>query len=237
MNRPVKINKEGQMKKVGLVCSVAFLAMAIMFPNGAKAAKGFYISAGAGLGIPAMSGDFNRDAKPAIGDALELLDVGYGFDKNWAVGLDWGAAAGGADEDFLGKNAIWGQGYMGLYGRYNFDKGQQFVPYVDLGVGDYVFDAVSDDLSLVTDNSGLGIKIGVGANYFIGRSQRFYVAPEISYHYVTYNTEAKVDPKHYHDFKIDFDDNASMVLVLIKIGYQWKQSPPTPLPKNNSNAN
>jgi len=223
------------MKKVRWMCAVAFLAMVLLAPLGANAAKGFYISTGAGLGIPAMSGDFSRDAKPTIGDALELLDIGYGFNKNWALGLDWGAAAGGADEDFLGKNATWGQGYMGLYGRYNFDKGQQFVPYVDLGVGDYVFDVNSDDLTLATDNAGLGIKIGVGANYFIGKSQRFYVAPELSYHYVTYNTEAKVNPKHYNDFKIDFNDNASMFLVLIKIGYQWKQTPPAQPQKNNSN--
>jgi outer membrane protein W len=204
--------------KVMVLVLLSFLAA---LPMRLDAAKGFYVSTGTGASFPVMSGDFIKDANPQDGDALEI-DLGYGFDKNWALGFKWGLGEGPADENYLGNSASWQQFYTGIYGRYSFDKDQKFVPYIDAGIGSYFFDANSDDLDLFTDNEAVGFNIDVGGNYFIGRSGRLYIGPELSYHYAYFNTQAKVEPDYYRDFRIDFKDNTGMILLLLKIGYQWK---------------
>lgn len=195
-----------------------------ILPMSAPAVEGFYLGAGLGLSVPAMSGDLMDDLNPGAGDAIEFLNLGYGFTKNFSVGLAYGAAAGGASDDF-GDNATWGEGYLGLNARWNFDEGRDFVPYVELGLGSYLFMVLSDDLELTTDAMAPGLKLGVGGHWYFGSKKCWYLEPEISYHYVDYSTDATIEfaDDDFDDVEIDFDENASMVLVLVRVGYHWKK--------------
>ena len=207
-----------KVSKIAVIFVFSFLAV---LPLRLDAAKGFYLSGGLGVSFPTMSGDFMDKANPQSGAAAEL-DLGYGIDKNWAIGLKLGDGDGSADENYLGNNALWDVSYIGIYGRYSFDKDQRFVPYVDLGVGSHIFEATSDDLVLTTDNAALGFNVDVGGNYYLGQKQRWYIGPELSYHYSYFNTKAEVNPDHSPDFKVDFRNNTSMILLMFKFGYQWR---------------
>jgi hypothetical protein len=211
------------MKRIGTMMAVLGLLVLLAAPNSAKAAKGFYLSAGLGSAVPTMSGDWIDEMDPGAGVSMDLLNLGYAFDKNWAMGLYWGAGSGGINESFMGDNGTWGEGYMGLNARYFFDNDKPLVPYVELGLGGYNFSATSDDYAIVPDSMEAGFKIAGGLNYYFGRNQGWFVNPELAFHYVQTNGESEVDDDGGDKIgTIDLDENTSMVTLMIRLGYHWK---------------
>jgi hypothetical protein len=224
LNQYLKTRRTRMKKKTLVFLALLALVMGLL-PLSSQAAEGFYVSTGIGFSFPAMSGDFMDEYNPGSGSALELLDMGYGFTDKFSVGLVYGSAAGGLDNDF-DDEAAWGQGYLGLTARYSFEKDQKFVPYIDLGLGSYLFMAMGDDIELVTDSMTNGLRAALGGRYYMGEKQRFFIAPEVSYHYVEYNCDAEIENDV--DYSIEFDEDASMANVLFKVGYQWKKQQADP---------
>jgi hypothetical protein len=212
--------EEKEMKGMKILMAVIIVMAAGLVPLSAMAAKGFYISGGLGFSFPSMSGEFMDEYNPGAGNVMELLNLGYGFTDRFAVGIMYGAAAGLLDDDF-DEEATWGQGYLGITSRYSFDKKQQFVPYIELGVGSYLFMAMGDEIEMETETMTTGLRASVGANYYIGDKQRFFIAPELSYHAVDYDCDADIENDV--EYSVEFDENASMFTILFKVGYHWKK--------------
>jgi opacity protein-like surface antigen len=203
-----------------------FLAMVVIFPFRANAAKGFYSSSGIGVEDLGVSGPLTKYiTTPGVGGALELVDLGYGIDRSWAVGFKLGAGVQGAK-----AHTDWASGgsedlgYLGIYGRYNFDRDQRFVPYIDAGIGTYLFEEMFGKKS-ETDTANIGLNIDVGGNYFVGSKKRWFIGPEISYQYADLNSKAQVDIPDSNTSTINVGKgyNVNMILVLFKIGCQWKK--------------
>ncbi|HUT54356.1 MAG TPA: outer membrane beta-barrel protein [bacterium] len=199
------------------------VALVVVLPGMARAARGFYLGAGMGAAVPGFGGDVT-DISPDSGLNAELIHLGYNFTDQWGIGLQWGAAAGTAD-DFLGDDTVWSQGYYTLSGRYSFDQGQQFVPYIEAGFGDYVFMITGDGGDFASDPE-LGCRIAVGGQFYLGR---FYLSPEISYHVVSYD-QGEFDlakplfqgyPKN---FDSDFHTRGDVLIIQLKVGYHWRQT-------------
>ena len=132
------------MNRVGFAI-VFSLAMVVIFPFRAEAAQGFYLSDGiVGLGVPGV-----------IGIAANSLDLGYGINNNWGAGLK--------QEDLIIIDTF--------YGRYNFDRGQRFVPYVDAGISSILL-------------SAWGFNVDLGGNYYLGEKKRWFIGGGISYSYI-----------------------------------------------------
>ena len=210
------------MARSRITCWVLAAALAAVLPGMARAARGFYIGTGIGGAVQQFSGDVT-DASPDSGLNEELIHLGYNFTDQWGVGLQWGAAAGPAG-DFLGDNTVWGQGYNTVSGRYSFDSGQEFVPYIEAGLGNYVF-LISGDHGDFTSDPALGYRLAVGGQLYMGR---FYISPELSYHFVRYS-RGEFDlsrplflgyPKN---FDSDFDTRGDMLVIQLKVGYHWRQ--------------
>lgn len=199
-------------------------ALVFLLPGLGLAARGFYIGTGLGGAIPGMSGDVS-DINPNSGLNSELIHLGYNFTDQWGIGVQYGAAAGRAD-DFLGDDTAWGQGYYTVSGRYSFDAGNPFVPYIEAGLGDYLFLIMGDDGEFFSDPA-LGWRLAVGGQYYLGK---FYLSPELSYHFVNYN-KGEFDLDHPlflgypKNFDSDFHTRGDMLVLQLKVGYHWRREP------------
>jgi Outer membrane protein beta-barrel domain len=209
-------------KQIGKLFFTAVLLMVLsVIPVQANAAKGFYLGTGLGLALPNQSGDVIDEVDPESGISSELIHLGYNFSDTWGLGFQWGSAAGLCDDQF-GDDSTWGQGYMDLSGRYTFDNGQDdntFIPYLEAGYGTYVYLVDGDDAELVSDGT-IGYRLAVGGQYYLSN---WYIAPELSYHFVNYDGEAEIDIDNGFDGDIDFEEDADMLMFLIKFGYHWRK--------------
>jgi hypothetical protein len=152
---------------------------------------------------------------------MELIHLGYNFSDTWGIGFQWGAAAGEIDEN-LGGDEVWSQGYMDISARYTHAQNENWDLYGELGFGNYVLLAESDDIELVADPV-IGWRIALGGMYYINN---FYLGPELSYHNVEYDDgEIETDiwigglpPGDY-----DFDDigGGDMLVLQFKAGYHF----------------
>jgi hypothetical protein len=167
--RNTALRKEEVMARSKVMGWLLAAAMVAAAPGMARAASGFYIGTGIGAAVQGFGGDVT-DINPDSGINDEIIHLGYNFTDQWGVGLQWGAAVGNAG-DFIGSNTSWGQGYFTFSGRYSFDRGRQFVPYVEAGLGDYVF-LISGDDGDFTSDPALGYRIAVGGQYYM---DRFYL--------------------------------------------------------------
>jgi hypothetical protein len=210
------------MARSKIMCGVLAAALVAVLPGMARAARGFYIGTGVGAAVQNFSGDVT-DINPDSGLNDELIHLGYNFTDQWGIGLQTGIAYGNAD-NILGTNTGWDQVYTTFSGRYSFDHGQQFVPYVEAGLGDYVF-LISGDHGDFNSDPALGYRIAVGGQYYVGR---FYLSPEINYHFVKYdqgdfNLSRHVFPGYPKDFTSDFNTRGDMLVIQLKVGYHWRQ--------------
>jgi len=198
-----------------VVLAVIMLGLA---PAASTAAEGFYIGTGFGMASPNVSGDlddFDLDA----GMLFELLHLGYNFNDQFGVGLQWGAAAGEADELF-GEDVMWSQGYFGVSGRLTFEAGLPLVPYFEAGVANCVLIMQGGDI-VMTSDPAVGFRLAAGGAYHLNN---FYFAPELSYMFVSYG-EGKVElddvPLGMDDeFDVDIDSKADLLMLQVKVGYQ-----------------
>lgn len=226
-----------------------FFMMAVVFsPLVSEGAPGFYMGLGFGMADSAESGDLISKLDPDNGVNFEILHAGYNFNDNWGICLQWGTAFGSADSiksgDTTGSLADlyrlvilgsthdwsqWSQEYITLSGRYFFDTGNAFVPYVDAGLGVYEL-GVEEMTNLffflpVTKGDRfefdptLGYRLGVGAHYYI---KNWYIAPELSYHFVNYS-EVEFTTDDDLDVTADVDTTADMLLLQLKFGWHWKK--------------
>lgn len=217
------------MKKFYLVLVSALIIAAMLVPTGSKAAKGWLLSGALGAGIPSDSGKIGSDVETGF---AEYLDIGYGFNKYITVGGYFGSDMGkmkasGAD------NVTWVQPYLGIYGRGTLPVGDSLEPYVDLGLGGYMFSAAGNDLIMYSKSPTFGLKLGGGLNWFLGKDKKWFIGPEIAYHWVNYDQDFRVVSsgtlKDYYQhlgmsdsFDVKVDGDANVFEVLFKFGYQWK---------------
>ena len=206
-------NKRGWIKKAGLV-----LAMALVLTPGLASVPGnvgFYLGTGLGGAIPNHDGDRAESMETETGLGWELLHLGYNFTDNFGIGVQFGAAAGPADWDYS-----WGQGYLVLSGRYSHPLNERFVPYVEIGLGPYLFmylDEIEDE-EIVSDPV-LGFRFALGTSFYFGR---FYIGPEISYHVARY-TDWTYKPEDGGSFGFESDETGDMFLILLKLGYHFRR--------------
>jgi len=202
----------------GVTVFLAALALCLMAPAASMAAEGFYIGTGAGVAFPNHGGDLD-ELDPQTGFNWELLHLGYNFTDQFGVGLQWGAAAGESDE-FFGEDLMWGQGYMGVSGRFTYDAGLPLTPYFEAGIANCVLTYTGDDITMTSDPA-IGYRLAIGGIY---HANNIYIGPELSYLFASYG-EGKVeldDPPlgMDDDFDVDIDSAADMIMIQIKVGYQ-----------------
>lgn len=217
-------------------CLCAFLLafiLALGMAPASRAAQGFYIGTGLGFASPQIddmefSGrndagtiywDIDGDPDPGQASSLELIHLGYNFSDRWGFGIQWGAFTG--DEDNF--DDIYGVGYFDLSGRYTHDTGGlSFIPYVELGIGDYTYLWEGDDE--VISLAGSGIRLAVGGQYYF---DNFYLSPEFSFHSATYTAgQYEADFGSIADdgeYDLDNDVGVRAVMLLFKFGYHWRQ--------------
>jgi hypothetical protein len=203
-----------EMKKLVFGIAAALLITALLVPAKSVAADGFLLGLGVGAGIP--TGDF-KDAKTGF---ASYLDVGYGFNKYVTVGGYFGSDNG--TEKDSGTSITWYQPYFGAYGRFTIPVGESLEPYVNVGLGAYLFSASGGDLTVYSKSPTLGFKFGGGLNWFLGKSKKWFIGPEIAYQYVPYDQNFKVD---FDGYKTEgkVNDNLSVIELMVKFGYQWKK--------------
>jgi len=202
-------------RRAGLLAAAA----AILSSSPAWAAKGVHLGTGIGLGFPMMSGDAISAIKPQTGEALELLNLGYGFTDNFYAGLYWGAVAGMASENW-DRNATWGTGYLGVLGKYSFNSKQTYSPYVELGVHNTVFNTTGDHHTFISD-AALGVLAGGGMDFFFGSRKRWLFSIDMSYRSGRH-TSGTVDLDPGPTVDVNFNATTDVVLLLFKIGYVWR---------------
>jgi hypothetical protein len=194
-------------------------AVMILSSSPAWAAKGLHLGIGLGVGFPVMSGDAISDIKPETGDALELLNLGYGFTDNIYAGLYYGAVAGLASKDW-DKNAFWGNGYLGILGKYSFTRNKNYSPYLELGLHNTVFDTTGDNHTFVSD-AAIGVLAGGGMDFFFGARKRGMFSLDLSYRSGRHSS-GTVDLKHGPNVDVNFNATTDVILLLFKIGYVWR---------------
>jgi len=200
---------------------VVGLAVLLLAERG-HAATGFYLGLGMGAAFPEMSGDV-KDVSPGSGLALELIDLGYNFTPQLGLGFIVGGGGGPAN-DFLGHDTTWSQAYLILNLRFSLDTGKTIVPYFDVGVGDYDLMLDGHDGTFTSD-AAAGLRVAVGANFYLGN---FYLAPELSYHYVQYwqgdfDLDRNIYPGYPRHFRSDFKSRGDMLELLVKLGYHFRR--------------
>jgi hypothetical protein len=187
-----------------------------------SAATGFYLSMGMGAAFPQMSGDI-KDVHPKTGLALELIELGYNFTPQLGLGFILGGSSGPAD-DLLGDDTMWTQAYMVVNFRFSLDTGNPIVPYFDVGVGDYSLMFDGDDGTFASD-AAVGLRVAVGTDFYLGN---FYIAPELSYHFVQYrhgdfDLERNVFLGYPRHFRSEFDSRGDMLQLQVKLGYHFRR--------------
>lgn len=199
-----------------VAAAMGMMALAFFVAGPVDAAQGFYIGTGLGGTFPVQGGDILDDLDPTGSIALEYLHLGYNFTDQLGLGIQYGAAGGSVKDDLFNDDSVWSQGYMDLSFRYTFDQGQEFQPYLEFGTGTYMYAIMADDDELWSDPV-TGFRTAVGGMYYF---DRFYLAPEISYHFTKYS-EAEVDPEYGSKYDVDFEATGDMWLFLVKVGFHW----------------
>jgi len=205
------------MNKSKVMAVAGVFVLAFLLPVLSSANMGFYIGTGIGYDFPNQSGDVMDELEPENGVGLELIHLGYNFNDNLGIGLQYGAGAGTA-EDILGDDTTWGQGYLTFSGRYTFADMEPVTPYVELGLGNYLYMIDGDDGDLTSDPV-VGGRLAVGGSYYLGN---FYIGPELSYHFAGYE-DAELDSDRYGEGDVDFEETGDMLMLLVKVGYHWRQ--------------
>jgi len=220
-------------------------ALVALAPAAAFAKEGFYIGTGIGWAAPQDGGDLLPDIEPDPGIGLEFIHLGYNFNDNWGISAQLGLAfgqggmikAGDTTGDLgdlfmlmLGQThewSQWSQRYVNVCGRYTYNAGE-FSPYFETGPGLYEYSVaeMSNLFFFMPVPSGenldfeqtLGWRVALGAHLYISN---WYLAPEISYHFVQYsNVTYENDDGKSADETID--TRADMLMLNIKLGYHWR---------------
>ncbi len=206
-------NKKNWVKKAGFV-----LAIVLMLTPALAAAPGnagFYVGTGIGGAIPRHEGDLAELIEAENGLGWELLHLGYNFTDNFGMGLQWGAAAGPAESDIL-----WGQGYLVLSGRFSHVVNERFVPYLEIGLGPYLFMYLEENPEdEIVSDPVLGFRFALGASFYFGR---FYIGPELSYHVARYS-DWSYRPEEGGSFDFESDETGDMLLILLKFGFHSRR--------------
>jgi hypothetical protein len=207
----------------------AAVLVALLFPAGSKAAKGVLLGVGLGAGVPYVDKEIGGDFKTGFDG---YVDVGYGFNKYLQAGIYLGSSEG--EQRSYDYNVPWVQPYFGLYGRFTYPVGDSFEPYVDVGLGGYMFSASGDNLYMYSENPTLGFKFGGGLNWYFGKDKRWFIGPEVAYQLVPYNERFKVvftdalkdqlrAAGYPTDISVDINGQANILELMVKFGYQWKK--------------
>ncbi|MFO8057655.1 MAG: outer membrane beta-barrel protein [bacterium] len=190
---------------------------AVLLPALSSANIGFYLGTGIGYAFPDQRGDWIDELEPRTGYDLEFIHLGYNFTDNWGVSMHYGVGAGVA-EDILGEDTVWGQEYLTFSGRYTFAGIAPFTPYLEAGLGNYVY-VVRAEEGGITSDPAIGVRLALGANYYIGN---FYLAPELSWHMAEYE-QAELDHEYFGKGDFEFEEAGDMLVLLFKVGYHFRQ--------------
>jgi hypothetical protein len=221
------MKKEGKMgrqvKKMVLLAAIGIISI-VFFPSSSQAAKGWLLGAGIGAAIPSMSGDLGENFKVGEGS---YLDVGYGFNKYFMLGGYFGSdfcPGNSSLNDNVAYTLI--QPNAGIYGRFTIDVGKNLEPYANIGIGAYSLTAAGSNLLISSKSPTLGFKFGGGLNWFLGKDRKWFIGPELAYHYVPYDQDfgiADIGAYDVPDTTIRIKGNANVFELLFKFGYQWKK--------------
>jgi len=203
------------MKKLCVGIVSVLLMAALLFPTSSNAAEGLLLGLAGGVVVP-TEGD-----KDNVGGA-SYLDLGYGITKNFMVGGYFGGDFGSYKESGISgqheATVNWSVPYLGVYARFNYPIGESLEPYANIGLGAYIPTASgSGEWSWVdahgvthhesinvkgSDDAEFGLKVGGGLNWFLGKSKKWFIGPEIAYHWV---------------------NDGGLFEGMFKFGYQWKK--------------
>ena len=199
------------MKKLIAVLGLLFV-LSIALPG--YAAQGFYLGTGLGLAVPSQGGDVLNEVNPETGFAWEIVHLGFNFTDNLGIGMQLGTVGGPTDWE-PDHDLIWGEDYLTFSGRYTF-TGSDFEPYVEAGPGIYTYSLIADRWDGLSDTA-LGARVALGGNFNMGH---LYLTPELSYHFVNFD-HMDVNDDDFGDYTVDFHSRGDMLLLLLKIGYQF----------------
>lgn len=213
--------------KKGLFAGLAVATVIIIgITLPAQAAPGIYLGMGFGGVFPGYDGSHLDGIEWDNGGNWEL-NGGINFNKNVGLNMQFGQMFGEAETDAI-KDLTYSQVYFstGLHLVYDSQDPSQnltskFQPYVDLGFGIYGLTLDTSDWAITeTYDPALGLRVAVGMNMFLIEKTNLYIAPEISYHLVDYDTSTWEDPSgtYYLD---GLDAGGNALLVQVKIGYHF----------------
>jgi outer membrane protein W len=185
------------------IFATAIAVALTVFATPARAAdEGFQLALRAGYAIPlgdAVGGTPSQPLSDSVKGAIPLqLDVGYRFAKNWFVGGYFQYAFGMLNKDAGKTFAICDTGgnscssydlRFGIEGAYNFMPGQDWQPWVGLGVG-YEIAHISATVGGASDDfEAKGwefANVQLGVDYMV--SPMFSVGPYVMFSIGQYST-------------------------------------------------
>jgi hypothetical protein len=166
------------------------------------------------------NGEIHQDPDLPSSVNFEPIHLGYNFTDQLGLVLQAGGFSG-QDSELEGNYQLL---YATLSGRYSFDTGgSSFVPYIQVGGGPYAYGTEDDVFDSHIDLYGYGLRAALGGQYYINR---FYLAPELVYHYVNFTDGTSRDVYFlliHHDYPLAENAQFQSISLMMTVGYHWKQ--------------